>query len=111
MSFAVVAMLSVGAFTVNASEINKDISNKNSPMSSNETLKAYTPYTGPTYYRQFDINLNEYVYVYVGDISEGECTLDLTEESCKAMIGGIERVLWGEISPNNYVELHKQEDI
>ncbi|UVD79115.1 hypothetical protein NWE55_13435 [Myroides albus] len=105
---AVIAMLSVGAFTVNASELKKD-SKKENPVV--ESVKANNPYSGPTYYREFDTSLNEYVYVYVGDITEGECTLDLTEASCKTIVDGTERILWGEISPNNYSELHKQEEM
>ncbi len=107
MPLAVVAMLTVGAFTVNASEIEKNIKKANSLVESVETINENDPYDGKVYYRYLDASTQEYKYVLVGEVEKGECSIQESDTRCSSFIDGMERNLWGELSPGQYIELHK----
>lgn len=101
--FAVVAMLTVGVFTMNASEKTGNAVE----IEKVEPVKAENPYEGKVFYRYLDSSTNEYIYVELSSIEKGECTL--SNESnirCTAIVEGMTQNLWGKDQFGNYTELY-----
>ncbi|WP_025124828.1 hypothetical protein [Myroides odoratimimus] len=104
MPLAVFAMLTVGAFTINASE-KTDNAVK---IESVTDFEVADPYEGDHYIRIFDPIIGDYVFTKVTPASEeGECTLTVGIVRCTIEIEGIDHDLWGESSPGVYAPLYK----
>ncbi|MEK6494818.1 hypothetical protein [Myroides odoratimimus] len=103
MPLAVFAMLTVGAFTINASEKTDNAVNTESVTD----LKADDPFSGDIYIRTLDPITEEYVFTKVGTVEEGDCTPTEFVERCTIKIDGIDYDLWGEVAPNVYLPLYK----
>lgn len=107
MPFAVVAMLTVGVFTMNASEKTGNAVE----IEKVEPVKAENPYAGYIYIRTLDPGSSNYIYTKVGDIEEGECTLDTTPKRCTTIVEGMNHELWGQDQFGNYSELYQEQDL
>ncbi|MVX37288.1 hypothetical protein [Myroides sp. LoEW2-1] len=104
---AVIAMLSVGAFTVNASELKKDSKKESPVVESIETVKAENGYSGKIYYRYLNES-EEYVYELIDNVEQSDCTELISNERCTTFVDGIQRNLWGELAPGHYIPLYKE---
>lgn len=102
MPLAVFAMLTVGAFTINASEKIDHAVNTESVTE----FQVADPYLGDRYIQTLDPITNEYVFIKV-DISEGNCTLTVLVVRCTIKIDGIDYDLWGESPLGGYAPLYK----
>ncbi|MDM1412123.1 hypothetical protein HX038_15410 [Myroides odoratimimus] len=101
--FAVLAMLTVGAFTINASE-------KTDKAVNVETVtepEAEPSYQGKVYIRTEDPITHDYIFNEVYPTSEGDCSLTILSERCTVMVDGIEHDLWGEDSLGDFIPLYK----
>lgn len=104
MPLAVFAMLTVGAFTINASEKTDNTVN----IESVTEFKADDPYEGKVYIRIFDPITEDYIFTKVGEVGEGgECTMTVGTVRCTIEIDGIDHDLWGESSPGVYAPLYE----
>ncbi|MFG0592441.1 hypothetical protein ACF8C4_15090 [Myroides odoratimimus] len=104
MPLAVFAMLTVGAFTINASEKTDNAIN----IESVTDVKADDPFSGDIYIRTLDPITEEYVFTKVGTVEEGgECTMTVLVVRCTIKIDGIDHDLWGESPLGGYVPLYK----
>ncbi|MDM1506907.1 hypothetical protein [Myroides odoratimimus] len=104
MPLAVFAMLTVGAFTINASEKTDNAVNIESVMD----FEVADPYYGFRYIRDLDPITNEYVFVLVDNVViNPTCTLTVGAVRCTIIIDTEEHDLWGESSPGVYAPLYK----
>ncbi|MFD0700124.1 hypothetical protein [Myroides pelagicus] len=105
---ALIAMLAVGAFSVNASEVKTEASN----IETTQEITASNPYSGEAFYRHLDPLTNQFIYTKVGDFQEGECSIDTNlEDRCTAIVDGMQRELWGKDQFGNYIELYRDDNI
>ncbi|MDM1354810.1 hypothetical protein [Myroides marinus] len=104
--FAVLAMLTVGAFTINASEKTDKTVNVETVMEP----QASNPYSGDIYIRTPNPSGPGFIFTKVGEIQEGDCGLEIGVDKCTMRVGGENHELWAEVTPNNYVPLYKLED-
>lgn len=103
MPLAVFAMLTVSAFTINASEKTDHAVNTESVTE----LKADDPFSGDIYIRTLDPITEEYIFTKVGEVEEGDCTPTMDIERCTITIGTEVHDLWGEVAPGVYLPLYK----
>lgn len=103
MPLAVFAMLTVGAFTINASEKTDNAVNTESVTD----LKADDPFSGDIYIRTPNPSGPGFIFTKVGTVEEGDCTLTVLVVRCTIKIDGIDYDLWGEVAPNVYLPLYK----
>lgn len=103
MPLAVFAMLTVGAFTINASEKTDNAVNTESVTD----LKADDPYDGDHYIRTPDPSGPGFIFIKVDEVVEGECTFVETSIRCTITIGTEVHGLWGEASPGVYAPLYE----
>lgn len=109
MPFAVVAMLSVGAFTVNASEKTGNAVE----IEKMETIaepKSQSSYDGDVFIRKKDPITNNYVYTMVINTSETDCGLEVSLNRCITEVEGKDQELWGKDLHDNYIPLYKFEN-
>lgn len=107
MPFAILAMLTVGAFTINASEKTDNAVKVEKVVD----IQAQDPYSGEIFIRTLDPISNQYVYTKVGDIDKGECTLEFTPERCTTIVEGMDHDLWGRDEFGNYSELYQEKNL
>ena len=107
MPFAVVAMLTLGAFTMNASEKTGNAVG----IEKVEPVKATNPYSGELFIRTQDPVTEQYVYTKVGDAEESDCSLDIASQRCTAIVEGMNHELWAKDQFGNYSELYEEQDL
>ncbi|MDM1398202.1 hypothetical protein HX049_13600 [Myroides odoratimimus] len=103
MPLAVFAMLTVGAFTINASEKIDHAVNTESVTE----FQVADPYLGDHYIEILDPITNEYVFTKVEGVVEGECTLTVGTVRCTIEIDNEDYDLWGESPLGGYAPLYK----
>ncbi|MDM1499985.1 hypothetical protein [Myroides odoratimimus] len=104
MPLAVFAMLTVGAFTINASEKTDNAVN----IESVTDFEVADPYVGDAYIRTFDPITEDYIFTKAATVGEGgECTMTVLVERCTIKIDDIDHELWGEVAPGVYSPLYK----
>ncbi|MCA4807006.1 hypothetical protein [Myroides odoratimimus] len=101
--FAVLAMLTVGAFTINASEKTDKAVNVETVIQN----QADNPYSGELFIRNQDPISGEITYTKVGDVQEGDCSLEYSTERCTIDIDNMEHELWAKLGVDSYVPLYK----
>lgn len=103
MPLAVFAMLTVGAFTINASEKTDNAVNTESVTD----LKADDPFSGDIYIRTPNPSGPGFIFTKVGTVEEGDCTPTEFVERCTIIIDSVEHDLWGKTPLGDYIELYK----
>ncbi|MCO7723793.1 hypothetical protein NJB85_11445 [Myroides odoratimimus] len=105
MPLAVFAMLTVGAFTINASEKTDNAVNIESVMD----FEVADPYYGDHYIRIPDPSGPGFIFVKLDEdeVEEGNCTLTVLNVRCTIKIDGIDHDLWGESPLGGYAALYK----
>ncbi|MDM1384375.1 hypothetical protein HX024_17055 [Myroides marinus] len=101
--FAVLAMLTVGAFTINASE-------KTDKAVNVETVtepQAENSYSGEIFIRIPNPSGPGFIFTKVGEIQEGDCDTTLAPQRCTFVVDNQEHDLWGMDSLGGYIELYK----
>ncbi|MFD0701287.1 hypothetical protein [Myroides pelagicus] len=101
---ALIAMLAVGAFSVNASEVKTNVKLAVFEQPQN-------PYSGEIFIRVLEPGTSNYIYSKVGEIDEGECTLEVTAQRCSTIVEGMNHYLWGKDAFGNYAELYQDENL
>ncbi|MDM1402397.1 hypothetical protein HX033_17180 [Myroides odoratimimus] len=100
---AVFAMLTVGAFSINASEKTDNAVNTESVTD----LKADDPYDGKVYIRIPNPSGSGFIFMEVTPTSEGDCSDVPSSERCTIIIDNEEHNLWGQTPLGGYIELYK----
>ncbi|MFM9403272.1 hypothetical protein ACKLNQ_15255 [Myroides odoratimimus] len=103
MPLAVFAMLTVGAFTINASEKIDHAVNTESVTE----FQVADPYLGDIYIRTPNPSGPGFIFIKVGTVEEGDCTLTVLVVRCTIKIDDIDYDLWGEASPGVYLPLYE----
>jgi hypothetical protein len=103
MPFAILAMLTVGAFTINASEKTDHAVN----IESITEFQVADPYDGDYYIEILDPITGKYVFTKVIPTSEGTCTLTVLDVRCTYIIGTMVYDLWGESPLGGYAPLYE----
>lgn len=103
MPLAVFAMLTVGAFTINASEKTDNAVNIESVMD----FEVADPYSGDIYIRIPDPSGPGFIFTKVGTVEEGDCTFEVALARCTIEIDDVDHDLWGESPLGGYAPLYK----
>ncbi|MEC4115095.1 hypothetical protein VSO92_13400 [Myroides pelagicus] len=98
---ALIAMLAVGAFSVNASEMT------DSSVENNIEVVEQASYEGELFIRELDPLTGRYEFTKVNTPSQEDCSVNISSDRCTVTIGTEVHELWGMNPLGGYVELYK----